>query len=84
MGGRVPLVGFLELIAQEAEKAPDQKPHVHVNGIEEVVADKGYHSGAVLAEMKMAEVRTYIAEKKQRVQGAKPRDLGARLTTLFS
>src|SRR2546427_7984136 len=55
-----------ELIAQEAEKAPDQKPQVHVNGIEEMVADKGYHSGAVLAEMQRAEVRTYIAEKKQR------------------
>src|SRR5712692_10252593 len=57
-----------ELIAQEAEKATDQKPKVHVNGIEEVVADKGYHSGAVLAEMKRAEVRTYIPEKKQRGQ----------------
>jgi len=57
-----------ELIAQEAEKAPDQKPQVHVNGIEEVVADKGYHSGAVLAEMQRAEVRTYIPEKKQRGQ----------------
>src|SRR2546421_1473447 len=57
-----------ELIAQEAEKAPDQKPQVHVNGIEEMVADKGYHSGAVLAEMQRAEVRTYIAEKKQRGQ----------------
>src|SRR2546426_2198166 len=57
-----------ELIAQEAEKAPDQKPQVHVNGIEEMVADKGYHSGAVLAEMQRAEVRTYIPEKKQRGQ----------------
>src|SRR2546428_7561430 len=55
-----------ELIAQEAEKGPDQKPQVHVNGIEEMVADKGYHSGAVLAEMQRAEVRTYIPEKKQR------------------
>src|SRR3989441_12286668 len=33
-----------------------------------MVADKGYHSGAVLAEMQRAEVRTYIAEKKQRGQ----------------
>src|SRR2546426_12681114 len=57
-----------ELIAQEAEKAPDQKPQVHVNGIEEMVADKGYHSGAVLAEMQRAEVRTCIPEKKQRGQ----------------
>ena len=31
-----------------------------------MVADKGYHSGAVLVEMKGAEVRTYIPEKKQK------------------
>ena len=30
-----------------------------------MVTDKGYHSGAVLVEMKSAEVRTYIPEKKQ-------------------
>ena len=45
--------------------APDQKSQVHLKGIEEVVTDKGYHSGAVLVEMKSAEVRTYIPEKKQ-------------------
>src|ERR1035438_10518401 len=52
-----------ELIGTEA---PDQKPQVHLTGIEEVVADKGYHSGAVLVEMKGAEIRTYIPEKKQK------------------
>ena len=36
-----------------------------MKGIEEVVTDKGYHSGAVLVEMKSAEVRTYMPEKKQ-------------------
>src|ERR1035437_7583609 len=51
-----------ELIGTEV---PDQKPQVHLKGIEEVVTDKGYHSGAVLVEMKSAEVRTYIPEKKQ-------------------
>ena len=51
-----------ELIGTEA---PDQKPKVHLKGIEEVVTDKGYHSGAVLVEMKSAEVRTYMPEKKQ-------------------
>src|ERR1019366_9618113 len=30
-----------------------------------MVADKGYHSGAVLEQVKDAEVRTYIPEKKQ-------------------
>src|ERR1017187_5804658 len=52
-----------ELIGTEA---PDQKPQVHLTGVEEVVADKGYHSGAVLVEMKGAEIRTYIPEKKQK------------------
>jgi transposase len=52
-----------ELIGTEG---PDQKPQIHLKGIEEVVTDKGYHSGAVLVEMKGAEVRTYIPEKKQK------------------
>jgi transposase len=33
-------------------------------GIEEMVADKGYYSGAVLERVKSYEVRTYIPEKK--------------------
>ena len=35
------------------------------DGVEEVVADKGYHSGEVLAEMQAMEVRTYIAEPER-------------------
>jgi transposase len=54
-----------DLIEREAEAAPLQKPQVNLGGIEEVVADKGYHSGPVLKEMKAAGVRTYIPEKKQ-------------------
>jgi hypothetical protein len=54
-----------ELIRTEA---PNQKPHVHLQGIEEVVADKGYHSGAVLVAMQSADVRTYLPEKKQKGQ----------------
>ena len=38
---------------------------MNLGGIEEVVADKGYHSGPVLKEMQAAGVRTYIPEKKQ-------------------
>jgi len=30
-----------------------------------LVADKGYHSGAVVEQVKELEVRTYIPEKKQ-------------------
>src|SRR6266478_1158787 len=46
----------------------NQKPQMHLPGIEEVVTDKGYHSGAMLVMLKSAEVRTYIPEKKQKGQ----------------
>jgi len=54
-----------DLIEREAETAPLETPQVNLGGIEEVVADKGYHSGPVLEEMKAVGVRTYIPEKKQ-------------------
>jgi transposase len=54
-----------DLMEREAEMRPAEEPQVHVGGVEEVVADKGYHSGPVLQEMKAAGVRTYIPEKKQ-------------------
>jgi transposase len=54
-----------DLIEREAETRPAEKPQVHVGGVEEVVADKGYHSGPVLEQMQGAGVRTYIPEKKQ-------------------
>ena len=55
----------VELIEREMEVRPTEKPLVHLGGVEEVVADKGYHSGPVLQEMKATGVRTYIPEKKQ-------------------
>ena len=58
-------VTVAELIEREADSRPAEKPQVNLGGIEEVVADKGYHSGPVLKEMKAAGVRTYIPEKKQ-------------------
>ena len=46
---------------------PQDKPKVHLlQGIEELVTDKGYHSGAVVQRVKSYEVRTYIPEKKQK------------------
>jgi len=54
-----------ELIGTEE---PNQKTKMHLRGIEEVVTDKGYHSGAMLVMLKDAEVRTYIPEKKQKGQ----------------
>jgi transposase len=55
-----------ELVGREAELRPDDPPKVNLNGIEEVVADKGYHSGAVAQRVKSYGVRSYIAEKKQK------------------
>src|SRR5277367_3033709 len=55
-----------ELAGREAELRPDHEPKVNVNGIEELVADKGYHSGAVLQRVKSYEVRSYIPEKQQK------------------
>ena len=47
-----------ELVGREAELHPEEEPKVNVDGIEELVADKGYHSGAVLEQVKGLEVRT--------------------------
>jgi len=53
-----------EQIRREAESRPQDKPKVHLQGIEELVTDKGYHSSAVVQRMKSYEVRSYIPEKK--------------------
>jgi len=53
-----------EQIGREAELRPHDKPNVNVDGIEETVTDKGYHSGAVVKRMKAYGVRSYIPEKK--------------------
>jgi transposase len=54
------------LVQREAGLQPDDKPRVNVDGIEELVADKGYHSGAVVQRMKGYDVRSYIPEKRQK------------------
>jgi hypothetical protein len=38
-----------DLVEREAELHPEEKPKVNVEGIEELVADKGYHSGELLS-----------------------------------
>jgi transposase len=58
-------VAVAELVGREAELHPEEEPKVNLDGIEELVADKGYHSGAVLEQVKEFEVSTYIPEKKQ-------------------
>jgi transposase len=45
-----------------AEPTPEGKYQVHPEGIQEVVADKGYHSNDVMVGLARIEVRTYVAE----------------------
>lgn len=54
-----------ELIAREAEKRPEAKPRVHVHGVAEIVADKGYHSGQTMLSLGQVEVRSHIPEPKR-------------------
>jgi transposase len=54
-----------ELVSREVDQHPEDPPKVNVEGIEELVTDKGYHSGEVLERVTSYEVRTYIPEKKQ-------------------
>jgi transposase len=51
-----------ELIEHQAETKPEEEPKISLNGIEEVVADKGYHSGAAVLDLHGSGCRTYIPE----------------------
>src|ERR1039457_381619 len=53
-----------DLVDREAELHPEKEPKVNLQGIEELVADKGYHSEALEQRMKSYKVRSYIPEKK--------------------
>ena len=53
-----------ELAGREAELRPDHEPKVNVNGIEELVTDKGYHSAALIQRVKSYQVCSYIPEKQ--------------------
>lgn len=61
-------IAVAEQMEREAELRPEEKPKVNVRGIEELVADKGYHSGAVVQRVKSYQVRSYIPEKRQKGQ----------------
>src|SRR5713226_5222844 len=54
-----------ELIEHEAVTAPAEEPKVNLGGIEEAVADKGYHSGAVLQDLHGVDCRSYIPEPER-------------------
>ena len=55
-----------EAIAGEiATATPEGQYPVNEDGLQEVVTDKGYHSGAVLADLQAAQVRSYVAEPQR-------------------
>jgi transposase len=54
-----------ELIEHEAVTAPAEEPKVNLGGIEEAVADKGYHSGAVVQDLHETGCRSYIPEPER-------------------
>src|SRR5665811_1665157 len=57
-GDTASYVETLDAAQQEAKKA-------HPLGIEEVVMDKGYHSGAVLLNLAAREIRSYVPEPER-------------------
>ena len=55
-----------DLAMRDVQLHPNDESKVNLNGIEQIVADMGYHSGSVLTSVEDREVRSYIPEKKQR------------------
>jgi transposase len=54
-----------ELVVEQAGSHSEESK-INIRGIEELVADKGYLSGAVLKRVKSYGVRSYIPEKRQK------------------
>ena len=57
--------GDTTTIHRTLEEAQVEAREVNEQGVEEVVADKGYHSGTVLTELHGQEVRSYIPEPER-------------------
>jgi len=55
----------VEVAGLIAEVTPEGEYQVHAEGVEEVVADKGYHSNDVVRGFTEMELRTYIAEPER-------------------
>ena len=63
-------------VAELIEEGPaDGKGEVHPEGVQEVVADKGYHSNDVLIGLAELEVRSYIAEPDRGARNWKGRQI---------
>ena len=57
--------GDTTTIHKTLDEAQEKAREINGLGVEEVVADKGYHSGAVLKDVHEQEVRSYIPEPKR-------------------
>jgi transposase len=57
--------GDTTTIHKTLEEAQAAAREIHDQGVEEVVADKGYHSGAVLTDVHEQQVRSYIPEPER-------------------
>jgi len=57
--------GDTTTVLETLREAQSNAELVNERGVEEVVADKGYHSGAALIRMHRASVRTYIPEPER-------------------
>lgn len=53
-------------IGREAQRHPNSKSKMNLQGIEELVTDKGYHSGPAVAQVQSYAIRSYMPEKKQK------------------
>jgi len=65
-----------EQVGREAKLRPDEAPTVNVAGIEETVADKGYHSGAVVQRMKAYTACAATLRRRNRRGGGTGRAAG--------
>jgi len=54
--------GDTKSYSQTLKAAQSEASKAHPMGIEEVVMDKGYHSGAVLMELEESKIRSYVPE----------------------
>ena len=62
-------IAVAELVGREATLRPEDQAKVNVQGIEELVTDKGYHSSAAVKRVKGYGLRSYIPEKQQQGRG---------------
>jgi transposase len=58
-------LGDTTTIEQTLEQAQAHVEMINERGVEEVVADKGYHSGPVLQDLHVAGVRSYVPEPER-------------------